>query len=129
MRKRTSTLFFASAWLSLMVISVNTGCSFDNEEEYYANLMCDTANVTYSGSVAPIFAASCTSCHSVSGATFPDLGTYETVKSYIESDTGAIPARIRHIVGYTPMPQGAPKLPECDIRKIEIWIEAGFPNN
>lgn len=107
----------------------SAGCSFDNEEEYYASLMCDTANVTYAGSVAPIFAATCNSCHSPSGAIFPDFTVYDNLKTYIEGDTGAIPARIRHVVGYTPMPQNAPMLPECDIRKIEIWIESGFPNN
>lgn len=129
MKKRSFIVFFASAWVLACLGSIHTGCSFDNEEEYYADLMCDTANVTYSGSVAPIFSASCSSCHSDAGATFPNLVGYDNVKSYIESDTGGIPARIRHVVGYTPMPQGAPKLPECDIRKIEIWITSGFPNN
>lgn len=128
MKKNLSLFFFLALVLGFLAVT-GVGCSFDNEEEYYADLMCDTASVTYSASVKPIFASACTSCHSVSGGTFPDLGTYAVIKTYIDGDAGAIPARIRHIVGYSPMPQGAPKLPECDIRKIELWIMAGYPDN
>ena len=128
MKKRSLTVFFASAWMLALLGSVSTGCSFDNEEEYYADLMCDTANVTYSGSVAPIIATNCTSCHSPSGG-FVNFQTYDDLKMYIDENPSMIPTSIRHGVGVEPMPQAAPKLPECDIRKIELWILAGYPNN
>lgn len=129
MKKHSLTAILALALVLAFFGSVNTGCSFDNEQDYYAHLQCDTSNVTYSGSVAPIFAATCNSCHSPGGGSLPDLSVYDNVRDYIQSDTGGIPARIRHVAGYDPMPKSAPKLPECDIRKIEIWINSGFPNN
>lgn len=123
-------LFFISAFIGICVsVGLSTGCSFDNEEEFYANLACDTTNVTYTQSVKPIFVSSCTVCHSVSGGTYPDMEEYVNIQEYLDQKPGEIPARIRHVVGFNPMPEGQPKLPECDIRKIEIWIAAGYPNN
>lgn len=118
----------AIGWI-VMLLLFNVGCSFDNEEEYYAHLMCDTVNVTYSGMVAPIFSQSCTSCHSVVGGNYPDLENYENIRDYIDEKPGHIPASIRHITGFSPMPLTTQKLPECDIKKIELWIMDGYPNN
>lgn len=126
--KKNTVLIFSALGLLALFASVGTGCAFDNEEEYYKNLACDTAAVTYSGSVAPIFQSQCNSCHSPDGGE-TDLSAYAALKTYLDADPGQIPARIRHITGFSPMPLGVPKLPECDIRKIEIWITAGYPNN
>ncbi|HNW53110.1 MAG TPA: hypothetical protein PKN21_02525, partial [Bacteroidales bacterium] len=43
------------------------GCYYDNEEDLYLGSSgCDTTNVTYSGTVVPVFAGYCNSCHSSS---------------------------------------------------------------
>ena len=127
--KKSALIFFSSLLFIGFIGSMGTGCSFHNEEDYYAALMCDTANVTYSSKVGPIFQQSCTSCHSVAGGEI-SLDGYDAVKSYIDAaGAGQIPGSIRHITGFEPMPQGTAQLPECDIRKIEIWISAGYPNN
>jgi hypothetical protein len=55
------------------------------------------------------------------------LATYNDVKS--NALNGKLLGAIKHSNGYSPMPKGGNKMKECDIRKIEIWINSGTPNN
>lgn len=83
---------------------------------------CDTTDVTYPGSVVPIFEKYCLGCHS--GATPSgnlDLTDYDQVAFIAEN--GILVGAIRHLPGYSAMPQGGEQLDECLIRTIEIWIE------
>jgi hypothetical protein len=128
MKKGFLALVFAFI-LIVFIGSAGTGCSFDNEEEFYASTGCDTTAVTYSGSVAPILGQACTSCHSPDGGTPPNLNNYAEIKNYIDQSPNEISARINFVDGVAPMPQGGNKLPLCDIRKIELWIAGGYPNN
>jgi hypothetical protein len=93
---------------------------------------CDTSQVTYSNTLAPMFAKNCTGCHNdnlTNGNV--KLNTYEQVK--IVADNGKLVGTITHAPGYTPMPESYPpgsvKLPDCTINQIKIWIAAGAPNN
>ena len=36
---------------------------------------------------------------------------------------------INHLPNFQPMPRNAPKLSDCKIDQIQIWIENGTPNN
>ena len=44
-------------------------------------------------------------------------------------NTGLVLPAIKHANGVPPMPNGMPKLNDCDIAKIEAWINAGMPEN
>ena len=122
--------FFVIVFALLVIFgSTSMGCSFDNEEEFYASTGCDTSAVTYSASVAPVMAQACTSCHSQNGGTPPYFDSYVSIKNYIDQSPNEISARINFVEGAAPMPQGGNKLPLCDIRKIELWIAAGYPDN
>ena len=103
------------------------GCYYDNEEDLYLGSSgCDTTNVTYSGTVAPVFAGYCNSCHSSSspsGGVLTD--NYNSVKTNITRIRGAI----NHQPGFIFMPQNGGKLSACDLSKIDIWIRLGMPNN
>ena len=82
---------------------------------------CDTLNVTYNGSVLPIFDQYCLSCHSgASPQGGINLEDYSVVAQLAEN--GTLLGAIRHDPGYSPMPQGGDKLSDCDIAKIEIWV-------
>jgi mono/diheme cytochrome c family protein len=112
----------------IMAIALSiTGCYYDNEEDLYpGSNSCDTSKVTYSGTVAPVFATYCNSCHSgnnPSGAISTD--NYNSVKTNISVINGAI----KHQSGYSPMPKGSSKLSDCDLAKIDIWVRQGMPNN
>jgi len=112
----------------ILVVGVTiSGCYYDNEEDLYpGGNTCDTSNVTYSASVAPIFSAYCNSCHSgsnPSGNIATD--TYNSVKTNISRIQGAI----NHQPGYSPMPANGGKLSDCELAKIDIWVRQGMQNN
>jgi hypothetical protein len=105
-----------------------TSCVSNNEEELYPDQTCDTLNVTYSGIVAPIISLNCERCHSaVAPSSGIPLEGYDHLKAAV--DDGKLLGSIRHDEGFIPMPEEAPKLPDCDIRQIEIWVEDGAPDN
>ncbi len=121
---KSLTLLFASVFIMAI-----TGCYYDKEEVLYPNAAaCDTSGVTYSGTVSVIMQQSCLSCHSAASAQGNVvLAAYNDVKTYAQS--GALVGVIKHSSGYSPMPKGGNKLKACDIRKIELWIANGTPNN
>jgi hypothetical protein len=83
--------------------------------------ICDTLNVTYAGSVYPIFEQHCTFCH---GGAIPeagiDLTNYEDVSVLAQS--GQLLGAINHDPDYIPMPNNGGKLSFCQIRTITIWV-------
>ena len=124
-RKSMLPLLGMAAFLMIMASS----CYYDNEEYLYPEpTPCDTTNVTYSGSVAPVMAANCNACHSSS---FPSAGiitdNYNSIK--VIADNGVLQGAINHQSGYSPMPKGGNKLNSCDLTKIDVWINAGAPSN
>lgn len=119
-------------FLSLLVlfIGILSSCETTSEEQLLAdaNFVCDTTNVTFSNAIRPLVDTHCLSCHnnrSQSGGV--NLEGYANVKVYI--DNGEFLGTIRHDAGFDPMPQGSSKLPDCDISKIEIWINNGALDN
>jgi hypothetical protein len=106
-----------------------TSCYYDNEKDLYPTPpSCDTVNITYSGTVAPIMATNCNACHGTanpSGGVITD--NYNDLKTIV--DNGSLRGAINHLPNYSPMPQGGNKLNDCDLTKIGIWIDNGAPNN
>ena len=106
------------------------GCSKSSEDKLDppSQSSCDTANMTYSTDIKPILQANCYSCHvngnNEGGIT---LGSYESVKD--AADDGDLIGTITHAAGYPPMPDGGGKLSDCDINKIQAWINSGASNN
>jgi hypothetical protein len=113
--------------LFLVIISSNS-CYYDKEELLYPQTTCDSATVTYSGTIIPILLSNCNGCHS--GST-PSAGinfsAYAGVKSQV--DNGQFLGSVSHANGYSPMPKNAAKLNNCNIAKIRKWVAAGAPNN
>ena len=89
---------------------------------------CDTVDVSFSGTVFPILDTYCTGCHSgndPSGGV--NLSNYEGVK--LATDNGRLYGAVAHLPGYSKMPQGGTKLPDCDIAQIKSWIDNGLKDN
>jgi len=113
------------------MISLNS-CYYDKEELLYNpnNAPCtdSTGVVSYSQKVLPLLQQFCYSCHTGS---FPSgnitMGAYASDK--IISQNGKLYGSISHSSGYSPMPQGMPKLYNCQIAVIKKWIDSGMPNN
>lgn len=92
------------------------------------NTNCDTLNVKYSTHIDALIADNCRGCHSgtnPSGAI--SLVSYDQVKS--SALNGGLLGSIRHETGYVAMPYRTNKMTDCDIRKIELWVNSGMPNN
>lgn len=117
------------AFIGLMISLAFTSCYYDNEEELYPNpVACDTTNVTYSATIAPILSANCNGCHA-SGAPSAGIVTdnYTDLQTIVQN--GKLVGAINHLNGFSPMPKGGNKLSDCNLAKIEKWINAGAPNN
>lgn len=87
----------------------------------YCDELCDTSNVTYSGVVKPILKDNCVGCHQMcSDSGNIKLETYSEVYNAVIN--GSLLGSINHQLGWIPMPDQAPKLSDCKIAQIRIWI-------
>lgn len=120
---------FIQIILGFTIIIFLHSCYYDNVEELYPQAPeCDTTNVTYSNDVWPVIEVNCTSCHnngSPSGNV--SLSNYDEIVAAAQN--GSLLGTIQHEDGWSPMPKGGGKLPECDIQHIETWVNAGTPDN
>ncbi len=117
-------------FLLIMFVLVSLqSCYYDNNEDLYPQApQCDTTNATFSNTIFPLINSNCTNHHSggdPSGNV--SLTNYDDISAVAKD--GRLLSVIRHEVGWPPMPKGGEKLPECDIKKIEAWVNEGTPNN
>jgi hypothetical protein len=114
--------------LSVITFSIISGCYYHKEDALYGS-NCDTSNVTYSTTIKNLLTNyGCLGCHV--GGNPPggiNLETYSNVKVMV--DNGRLYGAITHSPGFRPMPDGAAKMNDCDIKKVKAWIDSGAPNN
>ncbi len=103
-------------------------CTYNSENELYPNEICDTSDISYINDIKPIFEQNCYSCHSNSYYS-GNLSLENFVHIQREVDDGDLLRNIKHEPGSIPMPKGAGKLSDCNINKIEAWVNRGIPNN
>ena len=86
---------------------------------------CDTVDVTYTADIKPIMDLRCAGCHNAqtrNGAV--DLSTKALVQQY--ASNGKLIGTMSRATGFVPMPPSGPKAPDCEIAKIQAWINGGF---
>ncbi len=108
--------------IALLELWIQQGCQNNHCDE-----LCDTTNVTYSGTIAPMMATYCKGCHNSNTAGGGiRLDAYSYVSSLALSDSlyNSVTA-----TGVPLMPKGGQALPNCKIDEIRIWVDAGAPNN
>jgi Planctomycete cytochrome C len=121
---KRSVLFILIAVVTVFI----QGCYYDVEEELYPANDCDTTNVTYSLTIKPIIDDNCLFCHSqASQQGGVVLETHDDLLGYANS--GQLVGSVTHDPDYAAMPQGAAKLSDCNILKIDKWVRTGSPNN
>lgn len=121
-------ILIVSMVLLVAVVIGLPSCKYNNLEDL--NPVCDTAGVTYGGTIIPILRDNCYRCHgsgSSSGSGGIVLQDYNVLKGYAAN--GQLYGNIAHLPGYIPMPYGGGKLSDCEIAKIKSWIDKGYPNN
>jgi len=119
--------------LCVAFVATISGCYYDSEEALYPKVStsCDLSNVTFTTTVTPILQASCFSCHSNSNASSSGGGI--KIQNYADVATlaknGKLMGTITHASGYQAMPQGGGKLTNCEISKLQTWLNNGTLNN
>jgi uncharacterized membrane protein len=89
---------------------------------------CNTANMSFNNDIKPIINDKCAGCHSGNNPSGGiDLSTHAGVSAVALS--GQLYGSINWQTGFSSMPQGGSKLPQCEIDKIKSWVDAGAPNN
>ena len=120
----------------ILVFSISvvfSSCYYDSEEYLFPEIgsSCDTTNITFSGTIAPMLSNYCLSCHS--NSTAASYGGNIKLEDYSDVITrvndGKLYGSISHASGYSPMPKGSSQLSDCIITSVKIWIDAGAPNN
>ncbi len=124
--------------------SMFAGCYYDKADVVNPNsilLGCDTANVSYAGSIASYISnTGCNTCHGSAVAKSSGggiiLDTYEGVKT--EALNGELLPSVRQDAtcsvcttpNYEPMPKGGGHKPSsCTLNQIAAWINQGAKNN
>jgi len=122
-----------SKWVVIVLVLSGmisfTGCYYDDEDNLYPQVGgCDTSNVTYSATISVIMSSNCNSCHS--GSTPQgNLKTDNYTDLKTIADNGKLWGAVNHENGFSQMPKDRPKLSDCDLSKIRIWIDGGALNN
>jgi mono/diheme cytochrome c family protein len=102
-------------------------CYYDKEETLYPFQKCDTAHVTYSQTIVPIFSANCIVCH-----TSNNPGGNVALDSYAGSQVVAANGKLIPAIDHTgpfPMPKGGSILDQCSIDMIKKWVAGGALDN
>jgi hypothetical protein len=126
---------FKPIW-ALSVILMLTACSKSNEVDERADPSngggsgtCNTTDMKYSTDIVPILQTNCYECHSNANQSISGISLegYNNLK--VVANDGRLVGVITHASGYPPMPEGKPKLSDCNINKIKSWVTNGSPNN
>ena len=107
-----------------------SSCYYDKADLIYPQpTTCDTAAVTYSGTVAPILSSNCNGCHGGTAAAGAGikLDTYASLSTWVTN--GRFLNSMLHNGQASPMPKGGSKLDACTINKVSAWITKGAANN
>ena len=117
--------------LSIVVLIIS-GCYYDKYDKLYPPptvTVCDSTAVTYSVTVTGILNSYCMECHSTAnsgGSGGILLDSYSALNNYVSS--GQLMGDVKQQSGFFPMPPSI-KLSDCDIAKLQKWVNDGAPNN
>jgi len=121
--KKNALLWFV---LAVLPLTISRSCVNNNEEELYGIKPCDNENVTWVSAIREIMQKNCVMCHG------PDVAfrgvrhdTYES--EMIVVNDGRLRGVVNHLPGYSKMPKDRGKLPECELKLINTWLDNGAP--
>ncbi|NND77747.1 MAG: hypothetical protein HKN39_06155 [Flavobacteriales bacterium] len=128
-RIKISRTIGVSLFLAALIISFSNGCYYDVEDILYPpSIDCDTTVTTYAAVVLPIIENNCYVCHDAS-TSLGDvaLQPHSALETYALN--GSLMCTIRHEANCNEMPKNANKLSDCDIEKIQRWVNNGALEN
>lgn len=126
--KRNNLSLIITLALSLLAFA---SCENNNELDLYGTEPCDNTALTWDTGISEIFSAYCVYCHN-KVVHYKDVrhDIYQEELKVIADDGGdRLRAVINHEGGYKQMPFELPKLSDCNIEKIETWLDNGALEN
>ena len=109
--------------IDLIELWITQGC-----KNLLCDELCDTTNVTYSGTIAPLLEMNCINCHKASIQSGGiRLDGYNFVYPLAITDT--LFKSMNFEAGYKGMPYNGQKLSDCKLDEIKIWVNDGAPDN
>ena len=135
MKNKSKYLLFIASGL-LITGSFFSSCYYDNTEELYGTIKCDTVDMSYTADILPILDAACLTCHNATSAGVlgggNNLEGFDNLTTFItpgDAENSILYASVAWIPGTSFMPKSAEQLSACDIAKIKSWITNGATNN
>ncbi len=116
----------------IAVIGIFTGCYNDKADKLYVTPAtpdsCNVTTITYAAVVQPIIQQNCATvgCHDASSSNGYLLDNYTHVAT--QAARGALVGTITHSSSYPAMPLSG-SLTTCQVKQIQTWVAAGYPNN
>lgn len=90
--------------------------------------LCTKDTISFRDHIAPLVSQRCMPCHSAArmeGGII--LENYSEISGLASS--GVLMGVIKHDPGFAAMPKNEPKIPECEIRAFQVWVDQGTLNN
>jgi len=124
----TLKLTLISFGVSGLLIILPQSCENNNELALYGIQECDTINITWNSKISAILKNNCVSCHGKDLA-YNGVRHDSYAAELIVVNDGRLRGVVNHLDGYSKMPKDRGKLPECELKQINIWIDNGAPEN
>jgi hypothetical protein len=106
-------------------------CKTDNAETLYPDKpACDTVNMQYGANIQPIIQVNCLNqgCHTSGNPSGGyQFDNYNNFKITITG--GKLLNAVHYVTGRAKNMPPTGKLSDCDISRIEAWVNRGYPNN
>ncbi len=111
----------------LLMIGSFSGCYYDNEEYLYPGGTCDTANVGWTSVIAPIVQQKCATpgCHVPGGTGTGDFTQQAEVTASVNDGS----FRVSVLGARTMPPNSSAPLSNCELKQVQVWLDAGAPFN
>lgn len=120
--------------LVILSVVVMAGCYNDKADQLYPAVAasgCDTTNVAYAATIAPILKSKCATSGCHDAATKQNGYDYSTYNSSWTSATATVKliGVVTHDPNFVPMPYNLAKMDECSVNRIVRWVHLGAMNN
>lgn len=103
-------------------------CVSNNEEDLYTPRVCDTTDITWDTKISAIMQKNCVECHNAE-IQYNDVRHDTYAFEMIVVNNGKLRGVVNHLPGFSKMPKNRKKLPECELKLINKWLDTGAPEN
>lgn len=112
-------------FLGFAIVLGISACYYDKGDELYGNTQCVTTNMTYTKDISVIVNQSCVNCH---GSSMPSAGiSLHDYASVVENvKNGKFVGSVKQDGTASNMPKGGGKWSNCNISKLDAWIQGGY---